>query len=334
MLQLKGEGKEEIYVSDVICWAITETCLDLKRAIPLWLTQGVRSSKQQDIWSRLSDNDTKPDEFLEEEGQSLKERCVPQKGLTDLSSLTQGLNDSIAKEWTAEGSFPESSTAFRTVMEPAFQSLSKTLAAVHFDVKEFPETVWVSMDFAHTVKGVFSGKSYSDSYQRPVQWVLSGKNEEGASGMAILSPFAAQYFLPLVEESEHVTLHLYAPRVNLSFGPLGDLQLYSVRKKVVEEIPRDIITFLNLFAGQLYFSSYDDYKFVCDLLGLAWDAVDDGAASDGLSESVFTKGPAAFLKELLEKVRQDCGTIDKTDIRRAIEGVRLVEGNFNSRHGL
>ncbi|KAF5580557.1 hypothetical protein FPANT_9293 [Fusarium pseudoanthophilum] len=389
IVHLKGEGasgREAISVSDVLCWAITETCLDLKRAMPLWLTQGVMFSKQEAIWSRLSDNDTKPDEFLEEEGQSLRERYLPQKGRTDLSLLTQGLSDSLAKvfksrsegfglerlrtcslqeeqerelapetqherqvekvpalkpdthsvnrllqEWIVEGSFPESSTAFRTVMKPAFQSLSKTSAAVHFDVKEFPETVWVSMDFAHTVKGVFGGKSYSDSYQRPVQWVLSGKNEEGASRMVIISPFEAQHFLPLIEESEHVTLHLYAPRVNLSFRPLDDLQLYAVGKKVVEEIPRDIITFLNLFSGQLYLSSYDDYKLVCDLLGLAWDVADDGAAGGSGSRCGFAKSPATFLKEVLEKVRQDCGTIDKTDMGRVIEGVRLVEGDFENR---
>ncbi|KAF4493821.1 hypothetical protein FAGAP_10050 [Fusarium agapanthi] len=331
IVQLKGEGapsREALSVSDVLCWALTETCLDLKRSMPLWLTQGVRFSKQESIWSRLSDNDPKADMFLEEESQSLRERYLPQKGLTDFSSLTEGLNDSVAKvfksrcedfglerlrtcslqeeqerelapetqherqvekvpalkpdthsvnrflqEWIADGSFPESSTAFRTVMKPAFQSLNKTSAAVHFDVKEFPETVWVSMDFAHTVK----------------------------------------------EESEHVTLHLYAPRVNLGFGPLDDLQLYSVGKKVVEEMPRHIITFLNLFAGQLYLSSYDDYKLVCDLLGLAWDAADDGSRS----QCDFTKSPATFLKELLEKVRQDCGTIDKTDMGRVIEGKSL-----------
>ncbi|KAF5635112.1 uncharacterized protein FTJAE_6495 [Fusarium tjaetaba] len=389
---LKGKGasgREAISVSDVLFWAITETCLDLKRAMPLWLAQGVRFSKQEVIWSRLSDKDTKPDEFLEDEGQSLRERYLPQKGLSDLSSLTQGLDDSVAEvfksrcdefglgrlrtrslqeeqerelapetqherqieklpalkpdthsvnrllqEWIVEGSFPESSTAFRTIMKPAFQSLSKTSAAIHFDVKEFPETVWVTMDFAHTVKGVFSGNSYSDSYQRPVQWVLSGKNEEGVSRMVVIGPFEAQHFLPLIEDSEHVTLHLYAPRVNLSFRPLDDLQLYSVGKKVVEGIPRDIITFLNLFAGQLYLSSYEDYKLVCDLLGLAWDAADDGAGGGRGSRCGFTKSPATFLKELLEKVRQDCGTIDKTDMGKVIEGVRLVESDFENRHAI
>ncbi|EXA33500.1 hypothetical protein FOVG_15219 [Fusarium oxysporum f. sp. pisi HDV247] len=378
IVQLKGEGassRDGISVSDVLCWAVTETCLDLKRAMPLWLTQGVRFSKQEALWSRLSHNYTKSDEFLEEEGQSLTERYRPEKGLINLSSLTEELNDSAARvfksrarttagardtarapsrkvpalkpdthsvnwllqEWIADGSFPESSTAFRAVMKPAFQSLNKTSAAVHFDVKEFPETVWVSMDFAHTVKGVFSGKSYSDSYQRPVQWVLTGKNEEGASRMVVISPFEAQHFLPLIEESEHVALHLYAPRVNLGFRPLDDFQLYSVGKKIVEEIPRDIITFLNLFAGQTYLSSYDDYKLVCDLLGLAWDSPDDsavlGAGGSG-SQSGFSKSPATFLKELSEKVRQDCGTIDKTDMGSVIEGVRLVEGEFNSRHAI
>ncbi|KAF5972321.1 hypothetical protein FCOIX_9398 [Fusarium coicis] len=204
IVQLKGEGpsgRKNISVSDVLCWAITETFLDLKRAMPLWLTQGVRFPKQEAIWSRLSDNDIKPDEFLEEEGQSLRERYLPQKGLFDLSSLIEGLSDSVAKvfksrcedfglerlhtcslqeeqerelapetqqerqveklpvlkpdthsvnrllqEWIVDGSFPELSTPFRTVMKPAFQSLSNTSAAVHFDGKEFPETVWVTMD--------------------------------------------------------------------------------------------------------------------------------------------------------------------------------------------
>ncbi|KLO83690.1 uncharacterized protein LW93_472 [Fusarium fujikuroi] len=391
IVQLKGEStpNRSISVSDVLCWAITETCLDLKRAMPLWITQGVRFFKQEALWSRLSDENIKPDEFLEEEGQSLRERYFPQKGLADLSSLTEGLNDSVAKvfksrceefglerlrtyslqeeqerelapetqherqvekvpalkpdthsvnrllqEWIADGSFPESSTAFRAVMKPAFQSLNKTSAAVHFDVKEFPETVWVSMDFAHTVKGAFGGKNFLDSYQRPVQWVLVGKNEEGAPRIVVINPFEAQHFLPLIEESEYVALHLYAPRVNLAFRPVDDLQLCSVGKKVVEEIPRDIITFLNLFAGQLYLSSYDDYKLVCDMLCLAWDRLDDDAAGGSGSQCGFTKSPAMFLKEVLEKVRQDCGTIDKTDMGRVIEGVRLGEGDFENRHAI
>ncbi|KAF5545127.1 hypothetical protein FMEXI_6178 [Fusarium mexicanum] len=280
IFQLKDGGKEEISLSDVLCLAITETCLDLKRAMPLWLTQGARFSKQEAIWPRLSDNDTKPDEFLEEEVQSLREGYCPRKGLADLSSLTERLNDSITK-------------VFKSRCEDFGLERLRTCSLQEEQERELtPET----------------------QHERQVEKVPALKPDTH-------------------KESEHVTLHLYAPRVNIGFGLLDDLQLYSVRKKVVEEIPRDIITFLNLFAGQLYPSSHDDYKLVCDLLGLAWDAAEDGAAGGSQSQCDFMKSPAAFLKELSEKVRQDCGTIDKTDMGRVIEGVRLVEGDFNSRHG-
>ncbi|KAF9769930.1 hypothetical protein IL306_012577 [Fusarium sp. DS 682] len=408
IIQLKDQEdlkRNEISVSDVLCWAITETCLDLRRAMPLWLTQGVRFNKQQALWSHLTDNRPLPDGtsaaqgFLEEEGQSLSKRYCPQKGLTSFSSLMDDLSGSVAndfktrceefglerlhtsslqeeqerelspeaqhehqverpphlkpethtfnralKEWITNGSFPEHTDGFRFVMKPAFQSLSKTSAALRFDVEEFPETVWVTMDFSHTVKGAFGGKNYSDSYQRPVQWVLTGRNQEGACRMVIISPFEAQHYLPQIEKSEHVTLHLYAPRVNLGFRPLDDFQLYSVGKTVMEEIPREIVTFLNLFAGQLYLSSYNDYRLVCDLLDLAWYAADgdgmvgsDDLVGDGdidvimANASGFLNSPTRFLKELLENIRMDCGVIDKTDMGRVIEGVRLLEEDFKDR---
>ncbi|KAF4333347.1 hypothetical protein FBEOM_12860 [Fusarium beomiforme] len=357
-------NSHDISVSDVLCWAIAETCLDLRRAMPLWLTQGVRFNKQQALWSHLSDNCALPDgssateAFLEEEGQSLSERYCPQRGVTRFSSMMDELSGFIAndfksrceefglkrlqtcslheeqerelspetqherqverppplkpethtfnralKEWITNGSFQENSDGFRFVMKPAFQSLRKTSAAAHFDVTEFPETVWVTMDFSHTVKGEFGAKNYSDSYQRPVQWVLTGKNQKGASRIVVISPFEAQHYLPQIEASEHVTLHIYAPRVNLSFQPLDNLQLYLVGKKPMEEIPRDIVAFLNLFAGQLYASSYKDYKLVCDLLGLAWHAAEDGDdgmvgfdgfSGDGHVMMVNVSGPGSY----------------------------------------
>ncbi|SCO06244.1 uncharacterized protein FFNC_11092 [Fusarium fujikuroi] len=117
-----------------------------------------------------------------------------------------------------------------------------------------------------------------------------------------------------------------------SFQEVFAKTLVKMSHQAVEEIPRDIITFLNLFAGQLYLSSYDDYKLVCDLLCLAWDSPDDGAVGGSGSQCGFTKSPAMFLKEVLEKVRQGCGTIEKTDMGRVIEGVRLGECDFENRH--
>lgn len=59
IVRLKGQGnagKRDITVSDVLSWVITETCLDLRKAIPLWLNQGVRFSRQQAFWSQTQDD--------------------------------------------------------------------------------------------------------------------------------------------------------------------------------------------------------------------------------------------------------------------------------------
>ncbi|KAF4445849.1 hypothetical protein F53441_10495 [Fusarium austroafricanum] len=410
ILQLKGQddSNHDISVSDVLCWAITETCLDLRRAIPLWLTQGVRFNKQQELWPKFTDHEyfrsqySVAEKFLEEEGQSLSERYRPQKGPADLSLLLGQVTSSIAeefktrcdefgltrlrtsslqeeqerelapetqherqvekmpalkpethtvsqflKDWIQDGSFPDDSQSFHAVIKPAFQSLSRTSAASYLDVREFPAIVWATMDFIHTVKEALEGKNYSDSFQRPVQWVLTSQEEGTRCRLVIISPYEAQHCLPLIERSQHVTLRLYSPRLNLGFQPLDHLQLYCVSgRKSGDIIPRDIVTFLNLFAGQLYLSSFEDYKRLCDLLGLAWDVADDAVilGPDGfialensgriINTSGFTKSPTQFLKCLLENIRQDCGVIGKTDMGKIIDGLQLLYEPIILEHAL
>lgn len=133
---------------------------------------------------------------------------------------------------------------------PAFKALSETSAANHLDVNEFPHNIWVTRDFATTVKGEFGSTNYSDSFQRPVQWILTHKAKSSCIGLVIISPYEAQDLLPFIEISKYVTLHLYAPRVNLGFQSLDHLGLYSIPKRKTKTIvPRDVILHLNLFAG-------------------------------------------------------------------------------------
>jgi hypothetical protein len=52
-----GEGRARlpaITVSDILCWAIKETCSDLRRAVPLWLNQGLRFTAQQPLWDEIT----------------------------------------------------------------------------------------------------------------------------------------------------------------------------------------------------------------------------------------------------------------------------------------
>ncbi|KAJ4252845.1 hypothetical protein NW762_010751 [Fusarium torreyae] len=104
--QLKGTqdiGCREITVSDVLCWVITETCLDLRKAIPLWLNQGVRFSQQREYWRKASKTSDHHDTvtgwaemFLEDEAQSLDQRYRPHRGQKILNELLDKVDSSMS----------------------------------------------------------------------------------------------------------------------------------------------------------------------------------------------------------------------------------------------
>ncbi|KAF4469857.1 hypothetical protein FALBO_3237 [Fusarium albosuccineum] len=384
-----------ITVSDVLCWVINETCLDLRRAMPLWLNQGLRFYEQEPIWRESSDtNESKwAEKFREDEAQSLEDRYRPRQAGSDLPLLldkvesqfgdefrrrcndfglaelrTTSLQEEQERELSPEaqqerqvekpprvepeahnlhqrlqklvddGRFPGECDAFK----PAFKALDQTSAASHFDVAEFPSKIWVTHDFATTVKAKFGPKNCSDSFQRPVQWILTSSAEKEDLCLLIISPYEAQKLLPFIEKSEHVTLHTYAPRINLGFQPLDKLKLYTVPQRKAEiVIPLDLSIQLNLFAGQLYLSSFDEYTAVCGALGLAWGPADDSVTlgPDGfippgnstgtiVNRSGFTKSPVRFLKVLMAKIRQECELIEKTHVGKIVEGIRLLEDDF------
>ncbi|EEU36845.1 uncharacterized protein NECHADRAFT_94047 [Fusarium vanettenii 77-13-4] len=386
----------QITISDVISWVITETCLDLRRAMPLWLTQGLRFFEQQGFWDGVSSAKTRfswAQQFMEAEAQSLDQRYRPRRSDASLDTIlghvgpraseqfrsrceefglielqTSSLNEeqerelspeaqqerqvekparvepethrvhSGLREFIVDGQFPGECAAFK----PAFKALSQTSAAACFDVNEFPSNIWVTHDFATTVKARFGKKNYSDSFQRPVQWILTSNSMVDDMRLVIISPFEAQELLSVIEASRHVTLRLYAPRTNLGFQPLDHLRLYTISKKVQNApMPEDIIVQLNLFAGQLYLTSFDEYVNVCEALGLAWGPSDDSVTlgPDGfippgtsvgklVNTSGFTKSPVRFLKVLMSKIRQDCELIEKTHMGKILEGIRLVEEDF------
>lgn len=391
-------GRREITISDVLSWVITETCLDLRRAIPLWLSQGVRFNRQNVFWSQRQGNSISKwaEQFLEEEAQTLDQRYRPRNGYNDLNSFLDKADASMTnelrsrcddfgltelhtaslqeeqerelspeteqerqvekapaaepethlvsqslKDWILKGSSSMNVTLFQAEHKQAFQTLNNTSAAQYFDVKSFPSSVHATLDFAKTVKGTFGNQNDSDSFQRPVQWILTNNCQDELVCLVIISPFEAQELLPSIERSRHVTLHLYAPRVNLAFQSLDHLQLYRVSGKLtVNAPPRNAVMFLNLFSGQSYLSSFQDYTDVCDLLGLAWDAADDsvilgpdgfippGRGGSVMNKSIFSQSPVRFLRVLMEKIRQDCGPIHKTDIGKIFEGLRLLEDEF------
>jgi hypothetical protein len=95
---------------------------------------------------------------------------------------------------------------------------------------------------------------------------------------------------------------------------------------------------LNVFAAQHYFSDFREYTEVCDYLGIASRAAEEGTAvcADGFLErnkqsqdnTRFTESPIRFLKFFLSKIRRSGSGIEKTHMRKILNGVLLTEEDF------
>ncbi|KAK8112290.1 uncharacterized protein PG998_008747 [Apiospora kogelbergensis] len=165
----------------------------------------------------------------------------------------------------------------------AFTILDTTSAAKHLDVGEFPRhRLWVTDDFAKTVELDYSAGNRSDFFQRSVAWVLTSTLHPYR--LLVVSPYEVQHLLPSIRASAHVTLRLYAPRMNMAQQPLDQLGLYTVPEREAAETALPLespVSLLNLFAGQLYLRSFDEYTRLCDLLGLSWEKTAGGGQRRG-----------------------------------------------------
>ncbi|KAF2622185.1 hypothetical protein BU25DRAFT_403259 [Macroventuria anomochaeta] len=235
------------------------------------------------------------------------------------------------------GEFPSASSAF----EPAFQALKSTSAAEHYDLTQFPKHLLVTKDFMRTVKIPAVSSFVSDSYQRPVQWILSVVDQAHSNvfkHLIVLSPFEANQLLSTIAKHKKVTLHLYAPRFNASFAPLDKLKLLNIGRNFDEgRVPQSLTVQLNLFAGSLYLRSFAEYEAVCDFLGLLRGTAgpDQQVFADGFidppsGEWGLKTSPVQFLRALLMKIRKEGEGVEKTHMGRLLGGIRLEECDFET----
>lgn len=233
---------------------------------------------------------------------------------------------------------------------PAFQVLQETSATTGLEVARLGNnTLSATDDFANTV--VESGKGFSsDQYQRHVQWLLTSHSEEDPNTIQqvlIISPFEANELRDRTDRSRKITLHLYKAQTNLNYASLDKLDFHSIPTRLPPlSILRPLAIQLNVFAGQLYFSSYEDYLQICKFLGLAaelvtaemvaagWTVAADGfILSDGDGRlgggSELRQSPLKFIKTLMPKIRRNGEGIDKTDIGSLLEGKLFQKSDFD-----
>ncbi|KAJ5059156.1 hypothetical protein J3E72DRAFT_230989 [Bipolaris maydis] len=226
--------------------------------------------------------------------------------------------------------------------KPAFQALRTTSASRLANLKEFPSDLLVTLDFMYTVRvppGSTRDAFIADSYQRPVQFVLSVPDPRcprNVSNLIIISPYEANQLLPLIREHKKVTLHLFAARANASYAPLDQLTLYNIGHAFnPRSLSRSLTMQLNLFAGSLYLRSLDEYNELCGFLGLLQGRAEEGQQvyADGFIDPPagkwrLTRSPVPFLRLLLMKIRREGEGVEKTHMGKILSGVALEEVDF------
>ncbi|KAF3031198.1 hypothetical protein E8E12_000087 [Didymella heteroderae] len=229
-------------------------------------------------------------------------------------------------------------------IKPAFQSLVSTSAAKLFETADLPTDLLVSTDFMRTVKipkNSSVAPFISDSYQRPVQFVLSvpsATKPGDTRTLIIISPFEANELLSTIVKYAKVTLHLYSPRANATYAPLDKLTLYNVGLGFcADQVPRSTTVQLNLFAGSRYLRSFEEYREVCDFLGLlrSKPMKDQQVFADGFINPPvgiwgLQQSPVPFLRSVLMKIRSESEGVEMTHLGKILNGVRLEACEFET----
>lgn len=197
---------------------------------------------------------------------------------------------------------------------PAFEVLKTTKLAAHYSQASWPMQILATADFMRTIKS--REPRSQDDFLRPVQWVLHAKRIKQP---IIISPHEANVFMDSIRRSKRATLFLYQARVSKSMASFDKLDVYKIPENDngVRMSPEQV-AILNLFAGQLYFNTFEDYKVLCGLIGL-WDgerdlpvrrkvANDNWVApacrkANGWDECTFKSSPVETIKSFINMRR-------------------------------
>ena len=192
-------------------------------------------------------------------------------------------------------------------------------------------------DFITTVLG--SDGSGLTEYLRPVNWILTSGSGKG-SIVVVISPYEANALLPIIREKKKVRLSIYTPRVTSSMRSFSDLTFYSIPDSPAETwtAPAHARTALNLFSGQLFFDSKEEYEDVCILLALSrahpgaeYNEIDGFVPPEYRTgrPSPFAESKIYVLKRLIGLRRKGMG-FSRTHVGRILNAIPLSEETLST----
>ncbi|KAL8399852.1 hypothetical protein RB594_000322 [Gaeumannomyces avenae] len=192
-----------------------------------------------------------------------QERRVEQR--TPAAEAARHALDPAVVHFARTGDLPRPGPDMNASFPPAFLTIGGGGGGGDQDVlaRLLPRGLRCSRDFARTVAG--DGGGQKDRYQRPVRWVLT-TGAAVAVAVVLVSPFEAQALLPLLRPGGAVVLHAWAGGGGAASGRL----LLHARPPPPPgwSCPLELEAQLDVFAGLLAISSYDEYKTICVLFGL------------------------------------------------------------------
>ncbi len=150
----------------------------------------------------------------------------------------------------------------------AYERVVKQTSVISHGNSDFWTRLLVTRDFARTVQRPQLG--YYDSYLRPVNWVLTSKQQNKPKSLLIISQYEANELLRNIQApSSGVNLHIYEPRVTKSMGSVDSgMDPESRSMKLWSDLDSGLRRGLHLFSGQVYSNSYEDHSKLHEDLAL------------------------------------------------------------------
>ena len=154
----------------------------------------------------------------------------------------------------------------------AFRQADTALAATTLRIPKGFTPVFSKLlmtnDFYRTIEiPSFKTSGAMDQFIRPVEWIVTTRDREGAASLVFISPYEANALLHLFRQSKRISLHIFSARSSLSLESMEDLQRFSV-PDVQQPLLRNLSICLNLFSGALYIRDKWTYEEICGLLRL------------------------------------------------------------------
>ena len=148
----------------------------------------------------------------------------------------------------------------------AFDSVLVHSSAKEKDVAPVWGHIKVTTDFVNTVESPSSG--VHDNYFRPVNWVLTSKLEAKPTFFLLISQYEVNKLMGVIRSRDSaVQLYQYEPRVTKSMRSVDGSAAPMLDSNVQwQNINLNLRQELHLFAGQLYFNSYADYRVLFEKL--------------------------------------------------------------------